>query len=577
MRYRYPHRGLETPAKATTIIPILSLVSRIGIFISSIIALSLNARFLTNVLWANDLLIYIIAIASFSAVACLVPPYPNFLFDLFWTVANGLSAVFALVVQFAESDCYGFRPGNTVSCATYKAGTAFTFILALAWGASALLGALRILGVVFNIGHGNEGDRADENSEAQGQKAEQPIEGNERRRIPGFGNAHIARHPIYYALLAIVLLAAGIPLLIVYAAPAFVVYIINNAPIPDTQINLLNPTNDSIQFSLSSDVRVPSAVSVRLDAMNAQFFRVQTMDDPVPFATVDIPKLRFSGNDRIQVENQTMRLADTDQFAEMIEDVSYNPTFDVAARARTKVGIATLSRAIDFVKVDTMDGFDNFPNIGINDISIRQRDDQNNNIFAEVELFNPISATVTLGDVTLTLHLANQSIGQATVAIDNLVPGNNTFNVRAQLNGTVLSDHIEDIIREQIPYLQQGNISVSATGESVVYDGQHLAYWEKAFRKIDFTVTRDVREILDMILGNGVDGDSDDGDGGGLSIPGLPGLNLTGGFDDIMDQLIDQILDRVGDLDDDDVDDYAEELGTVGRLVLRLLTSLGVM
>jgi hypothetical protein len=77
----------------------LGLLTRIGVFISSIITIGLNARFYTNNAWSDDLIIYIIAISSFGAVACLVPPYPNFLWDLFWALGALLAAVFALVVQ----------------------------------------------------------------------------------------------------------------------------------------------------------------------------------------------------------------------------------------------------------------------------------------------------------------------------------------------------------------------------------------------------------------------------------------------------------------------------------------------
>jgi hypothetical protein len=81
----------------------LGLLTRIGVFISSIITIGLNARFYTNKAWSDDLIVYIIAISSFGAVACLVPPYPNFLWDLFWALGALLAAVFALVVQVRTS------------------------------------------------------------------------------------------------------------------------------------------------------------------------------------------------------------------------------------------------------------------------------------------------------------------------------------------------------------------------------------------------------------------------------------------------------------------------------------------
>ena len=41
-------------------------------------------------------------------------------------------------------------------------------------------------------------------------------------------------------------------------------------------------------------------------------------------------------------------------------------------------------------------GFSNFTELAINNLTIREHDDQGNNIFAETVLFNPTSASATL-------------------------------------------------------------------------------------------------------------------------------------------------------------------------------------
>jgi tellurite resistance protein TehA-like permease len=84
------------------ILTFFGFLARVGVFISAIITLGLNGKFFTNTEYSDDLLIYIIALASFSALACLVPPYPNFVYDLFWALANAICAVFALVVQVSS-------------------------------------------------------------------------------------------------------------------------------------------------------------------------------------------------------------------------------------------------------------------------------------------------------------------------------------------------------------------------------------------------------------------------------------------------------------------------------------------
>ncbi|KAL4959279.1 uncharacterized protein BDV14DRAFT_206947 [Aspergillus stella-maris] len=498
------------------ILTFFGILARLGIFISAIITIGLNARFLVNTTWSNELLIYIITIASFSALACLVPPYPNFLYDLFWALANALSAVFALVIQFIDSECYGFRPNSEVDCATYKAGTAFTFLLALAWFASA-----------FFVRAKDEKDTKVE----QGENVE-PVKKKKKIKI-------------------------------IYAAPAFAIYLLDNVPIPKVEVNLLNPTNDSIQFSVLSDIKVPDAMNVRLDPMRAQFFRPETRDDPVPIATIDLPKLKFSSNEKVTLINQTLKLGDIGEFAALVEDVAYNPSFSVAGQAKARVGVATLSTTVDLLKIVSLPGFNNFPDIWINEIGIMDPDDAGNNVYGEVVVFNPAPATVTLGEVTLAVILANLTVGEATVAVDNIVPGNNTFVVRANLNTSLVEDNIEAIIQEQILYLREGNISATATGVSVVYEGQHLEYWEEALQAIRISATRPVKEILNMVV-----------DSGATSILGITPGDGLGTF---VDNLADQIIETVRDLDEDDIDGYTERLATLGRLVLRLLTLLGIL
>ncbi|KAL5333711.1 hypothetical protein BJX70DRAFT_403263, partial [Aspergillus crustosus] len=380
----------------------------------------------------------------------------------------------------------------------------------------------------------------------------------------GFGNDHIARYFVCYGLLGVVLLAAGLPLLIIYAAPAFAIYLLDHVPIPNVHVTLLNPTNDSIQFSILSEIRVPDAINVQFDAMHAQFFRPETRDNPIPFATVDLPRLKFGANERVTLVNQSLTLGDVGEFAGLVEDVAYNQRFRVAGRAKTRVGVGALKTTVDLLKVVELPGFNNFPNIWINEIGVMPEDEEGNNIYGEVVVFNPAPATVTLGEVTAAVILANLTVGRATVSVNNIIPGNNTFIVRAQLNTTLVETHIEDIIKSQIPHLREGNVMATAQGVSVVYKGEHLEYWENAFQTILVSATRPVKEILAMVVDSGI------------SFL-LGGIEPGEGMGEFVENLVDQILETVRGLEEEDVEGYSEKLGALGRLVLRLLTFLGIL
>ncbi|CBF85146.1 uncharacterized protein ANIA_01576 [Aspergillus nidulans FGSC A4] len=381
---------------------------------------------------------------------------------------------------------------------------------------------------------------------------------------------------------------------IIYAVPAFTTYLLNESPLPSLQVSLLTPTNDSILFSASSEIKVPDALTMHLDSMHAEIFRPQPRgrpkEDLIPLAEVDISKLHFKGNQKITMKNQTLKLGDVGQFARLVEDAAYHSTFRTAMHAKTKVGLAGLTTSIDITKEVEMPGFSNFTELAINDLTIRERDDQGNNIFAETVLFNPTPASVTLvmkltlwdkGDVTLSILAANHSIGTATSSINNIKSGNNTLSIRAFLDGDVLEENISGIIREQIPYLRKGDIKITATGKSVVYNGQHLEYWETALQAVRVEVTRSVREVVNMVLDT-LDGDDivgEDGDDSGFGIFGfeidIP--RVQEGVRSVVEGLVEQILDTAKGLDENEEDTFTEELTVLGRLILRLLQVLGVL
>ncbi|KAL3444309.1 hypothetical protein BJX65DRAFT_297771 [Aspergillus insuetus] len=435
------------------ILALLSLLGRLGAVTASLIVVGLNAKFITERLWLTDLLVYIEVVAAVSVVAALVPPYPNFLYDSFWAAVWIIAAIFALVVQFAESNCYGLQPHSPIECATYKAGTAFVFIALFSWLGSAFMDRL-------HLGATEKDDT---------------ISSEEVRKVK-----------------------------IIYAAPAFARYLMEGIPVPDNvRIQLKNPTNDSIGVTLESDVWLPDGGDVTFYPMDVTFFSNDEYPDFDPIASISLPQLKYKPGEHLNIPEQRLQLENLDAFARFIEHAVFNSTFTLGGIARAKVKIATISTEVDLYKSVTFPAFNAFPTIEFKEIGLKSRDANGYNLHAKVVFDNPTPVSATLGDVTLNAMIGDFIIGEGRVSVANIIPGKNTFDVDAKLNVTNIKSNINAIMVIELPYMKKEQIIASASVTSVVYKDEHLPYWEEAFGRLEIALARPIRPLVLSVLDSG--------------------------------------------------------------------------
>ncbi|KAL4982670.1 hypothetical protein BDW68DRAFT_182317 [Aspergillus falconensis] len=532
----------------------LAVLGRLGALTSSILVLGLNARFLTGSSWLRVFVIYIEVVAAVSVIAALIPPYPNFLYDSFWAAAWIVAAIFALVVQFGESNCYGLQPESPIRCAAYEAATAFAFLALLAWLGCAFLGGLRILALVANVGDRYWGRPL----YLGATKDDETVPQEKLRKVDGIGNTHIARWFICYGLLGVTLLAVGIPILILYAAPSFALYLISNLVIPSNiRIELRNPANDSIGVGLESDVRVPAASAVTFSPMNVSFFFGDDSGDYVDrsIASVALPELNYGSETHFTIPEQRLKLEDIDAFAHFIEAVAFKPSFVLGGRARAKIMIGRISTCVDLDKKVEFTGFNSFPTLNITEMNIEDPDEDGYNLHATVAIDNPTRASATLGNVTLGLNVGNITLGNLEVTISNITTGVNIFPVQAKLNITNIQENMETILATEIPYLRNEEILASASVISIVYEGLHLEFWEQAFGRLEVTLKRPIRPLVKALL-----------DGGFLGVGGS-----------LVEGVLATILENVKSMSEDDLDDYIARLSELADRVLGLLETMDIL
>ena len=134
-------------------------------------------------------------------------------------------------------------------------------------------------------------------------------------------------------------------------------------------------------------------------------------------------------------------------------------------------------------------------------------DADGSNLKGFVYIPNPSPMTLTFGTVVQDTYVDGQKIGNTT--IDNMVlaPGDNYLPMRGSSDQGAVINLISTKYKN-------GILPITVVGNSVVYDGQHLPYYEEALKTANLTASLDVGTALKAI---GLGGVLPGGDGGSSS------------------------------------------------------------
>jgi hypothetical protein len=90
------------------------------------------------------------------------------------------------------------------------------------------------------------------------------------------------------------------------------------------------------------------------------------------------------------------------------------------------------------------------------------------------------------------------TLGSAQLQNVILVPGNNIIPARCVLDLKKLLSNLSQVISSESGALKNGNLEISASGNSTIYDGQHLDYYERSLNAL--TLSAQV-PLLSLLVG----------------------------------------------------------------------------
>jgi hypothetical protein len=87
-------------------------------------------------------------------------------------------------------------------------------------------------------------------------------------------------------------------------------------------------------------------------------------------------------------------------------------------------------------------------------------------------------------------------IGQATILNVILKPGNNTVALRGRMEIAMVLENLSEILAAQMEALMDGELELSASGNSTIYNGVHIKYYEQVLNNLTILTRVPILEIL---------------------------------------------------------------------------------
>jgi len=127
--------------------------------------------------------------------------------------------------------------------------------------------------------------------------------------------------------------------------------------------------------------------------------------------------------------------------------------------------------------------------------------------------------------------IGNVTMGQGRIDNVFLVPGNNTVPIRATFDIKTAIQHLGVILQAESDALTKGNVVISASGNSTVYNGVHIPYYEAILNNVFLTGEVPLIKILVDTLQQGLSTN------GSLISSVVSALNGTSGLSSLLGEL----------------------------------------
>ena len=275
-------------------------------------------------------------------------------------------------------------------------------------------------------------------------------------------------------------------------------------------MELTNPTGESFHLHQNQVLHSYSQYHPHLDGFNASLFLEDTEPNIIPFAYVQVPPVQALSSAPVTID-EDIQITNLAQYTLFTKMVLTNEEYRLAIRGRPVLHEERYpARAVNYNQVITMKGLNGLKGFNVTQFQVLTTPAPDGaNMVGTVYIPNPSVLTIAMvcqvisclmttladlsqGNVTMNLYVQGDFIGTSTISDLTLVPGNNTVSMRSTTNQT--------LVLEKLSSFPTGIVPIDIIGNSSIYNGQHLTYYEAALASNEQHIMLNVGAALSSAL-----------------------------------------------------------------------------
>jgi hypothetical protein len=303
-----------------------------------------------------------------------------------------------------------------------------------------------------------------------------------KRHCSRFWWLHLIIFCVIFLIIALCLVYVGMPKIAQHG--------VDESWIEVTTLKFLNPTSDSVVLTQDVILHSPSIYTPTLDPFTAASWLVTNGTfGPVPMLYIPMPRIHaLHPQSNASVSNLNLTISNLEQVTDYATAIITQENVSTALTGRTNLHEGKLPVVnINFNSTSTYKGLNGLKGFNVTDVIINgsaKAGEPNLSGFAFIP--NPSLITVALGNVTMDVSTAKEGVvGNTTINDMTLYPGNNSLPMTGILDQLLVLESLEN-----------GMVTLEISGQSAIYNGEHLTYYEVPLKNNVLTLVMNVTQVL---------------------------------------------------------------------------------